>query len=885
MARVRPAPAALAAHGQNPPRPASPAPRRSRCSGGFVHGPALFLAAALSACGDPAEPPVPTAIEVSPSRVSFTAVGDTEQLRARVIDQYGKTMTNVNVGWSSRNPAVANVDTGTGLLAAAGNGSTDIAARAGTVAGEAKVTVRQEARRVEKARGDGQVGYVHEPLPVPPAVLVLDANGNPARDIAVVFAVTSGGGTASDTSVTTGQDGIAETGWTLGREAVQTLTAGTGGLTAVFRATRAPVTIVTDSLDWGRVTLQHSDTLGARGGTGEGYSWSLGGDGTLPRGLAIEPHGVVTGTPAEAGTFEFTVRVVDSEGGEDAADFEMRVCDGPLGLAVGDVRVFEPGDAGPCGIFVRAPEASAYYRVTVAGLDAASTQLPTTTLEVEGIPAGDNAAPRRDAGGLKPAPPPPRGLEAGHARALEIEAANDSLHLRIRREEVELYRRLAAEGRLGPMLDRAAAAAAIRGRTGAMTKATHTFRLRSSGCNVAQEVDAAIIAENDHLVVYEELDAESPVPVKNVDSVIDFYSDHGAEVIVDYFGGVSDVNGDEKIVVLINPTLEGVRGFVWSGDMTFTTDDCEASNEMELIHMSAGAFRFENNSRWAFSGMAHEAKHVSSLYKRVRGDGKRGGGNRFHPTWVEEGTAEIAKEMSSRIAWERGGGPDLDDRVTGDIMRVGLRENRVAVEGTFQLLARTVRAYSVNPNAVTFEPLGRGHVYGSGWHFHRLLRDRIMAGAAHPMAADKDFVTELNDSLTRSGAAGIVDVTGESIDDLLAAHATAMTVAGAESELADERTPRFLFYQFPTATEIFSNPDPPGRYPWPVTLTGDNDLDAVAAVELAETDTYAGQLGASGVRIHDLEAVREGDAAVFRIVADSEIRIIVARIPKPAFDQ
>ena len=847
----------------------------------------LFLAAAMSACGDPAEPPVPTTIEVSPSRVSLTAVGDTEQLRARVIDQYGKTMTNVNVGWSSRNPAVANVDTGTGLLAAAGNGSTDISARAGTVAGEAKVTVRQEARAVEKARGDGQVGYVHEPLPVPPAVLVLDANGNPARDIAVAFAVTSGGGTASDTAVTTGQDGIAETGWTLGPEAVQTLTAGTGVLTAVFRATRAPVTIVTDSLDWGRVTLQHSDTLGARGGTGEGYSWSLGGDGTLPRGLAIEPHGVVAGTPSEAGTFEFTVRVADSEGGEDSADFEMRVCDGPLGLAVGDVRVFGSGDPRPCGIFVRAPEVSAYYRVTVAGLDAASAQLPNTTLEVEGIPASDSAAPPRDAGGRKPAPPwpTPRGFEADHARALEIEAANDSLHLRIRREEVELYRRLAAEGRLGPMLDRAAAAAAIRGRTGAMKKATHTFRLRSSGCNVAREVDAAIIAENDHLVVYEEQDAESPVPVKNVDSVVDFYSDHGAEVIEDYFGGVSDVNGDEKIVVLINPTLEGVRGFVWSGDMTFTTDDCEASNEMELIHMSAGAFRFENNSRWAFSGMAHEAKHVSSLYKRVRGDGKRGGGSRFHPTWVEEGTAEIAKEMSSRTAWERGGGPDLDDRVTGDMMRVGLRENRVAVEGTFQLLARTVRAYSVNPNAVTFEPLGRGHVYGSGWHFHRLLRDRIMAGAAHPMAADKDFVTELNDSLTRSGAAGIVDVTGESIDDLLAAHATAMTVAGAESELAGERTPRFLFYQFPTATEIFSNPDPPGRYPWPVTLTGDNDLDAVAAVELAETDTYAGRLGASGVRIHDFEAVRAGDAAVFRVVADSEIRIIVARIPKPAFDR
>ena len=101
--------------------------------------------------------------------------------------------------------------------------------------------------------------------------------------------------------------------------------------------------------------------------------------------------------------------------------------------------------------------------------------------------------------------------------------------------------------------------------------------------------------------------------------------------------------------------------------------------------------------------------------------------------------------------------------------------------------------------------------------------------------------------------------------DLLAEHATALTVAGAESELTDDNTPRFLFYEFPTATEIFSDPDPPGRYPWPVTLTGDDDIDAVPAAELAETATYRGQLGGSGVRVHDFEAMGAGDGAVFRV--------------------
>ena len=187
----------------------------------------LLLAAALSAC-DPAEPPVATTIEVTPSQVSFTAVGDTEQLQARVLDQYGRAMTDVNFRWSILNPGVAKVGIGSGMVASAGNGTTTIGAWAGRVSGLAKVTVLQEARAMEKARGDGQVGYPHEPLPVSPAVLVVDANGNPAEDITVAFEVTSGGGTVSHTSVVTQLDGIAETAWKLGPDPVHTLTASTG---------------------------------------------------------------------------------------------------------------------------------------------------------------------------------------------------------------------------------------------------------------------------------------------------------------------------------------------------------------------------------------------------------------------------------------------------------------------------------------------------------------------------------------------------------------------------------------------------------------------------------------------------------------------------------
>lgn len=675
----------------------------------------LLLTVGLYACGGgdtPVDPPVPTTVTVTPSEVSFASVGDTEQLSARVYDQHGSAMANVRVQWSSIRPAVAVVELGSGLVTSSGNGTTTITARAGGAAGQATVTVEQVPTGIEAARGDGQEGFVSEPLPISPGARVLDANGNPAKDITVSFEVTSGGGSISEASDVTGADGIAETRWTLGTDSVQTLSAAAAGMTAEFTVTavRRPVTILVDSLDWGRATVAYDYTLEARGGTNEGYTWSLGEGSALPPGLGLSTDGVVHGTPGEGGDFEFTLRVVDSGGEEASADLEMRVCDGPLGLAVGDVRAFVPPEVGPCGLFVRAPEASAYYRVAFAGLDLSAEHFLSVQLAVEGVSSGEAAGLRPVAGNREPAGADRTpDQEVDRARTLEIQEANEALHNQVRQGERELYGRLEAEGRLGFMLDRAIEAQEARRATPARRSTPHTFRLYARGggnnCVVDTTVVADVIAENDHLVVYEEVGTNAPVPVENANRILDFYTDHGAEVIERYFGGVSDVDNNGKITVLIDPTLTGVRAFVWSGDMTFTTNECAASNEMELIHMSRGAFLLDN-SLWAYSGMVHEAVHVSSLYKRVRNWNVRGrprGAQIFNPTWIEEGRAEIGKEMSSRIAWGREGGPTVGTRVTGDMMRDGLRNARPQVYGTFQIMARVVRAVSARPNAVTFE--------------------------------------------------------------------------------------------------------------------------------------------------------------------------------------
>jgi acetyl esterase/lipase len=87
--------------------------------------------------------------------------------------------------------------------------------------------------------GNAQTGEVGAALPVPPAVKLLDAGGNPVGGAAVAFAAGNGGSVAGATALT-GADGVARAGnWTLGP------TAGDQSLTAT--ATGYPVAPTTFS--------------------------------------------------------------------------------------------------------------------------------------------------------------------------------------------------------------------------------------------------------------------------------------------------------------------------------------------------------------------------------------------------------------------------------------------------------------------------------------------------------------------------------------------------------------------------------------------------------------------------------------------------------------
>ena len=97
----------------------------------------------------PAPPPAPrpTSVTVSPPTAELTAVGDTVRLSAEVRDQEGRVIPVVAVSWSTGDTSVVTVDSA-GLVTAASPGQSVVTARAASVSGEARVSVRPVAASV-----------------------------------------------------------------------------------------------------------------------------------------------------------------------------------------------------------------------------------------------------------------------------------------------------------------------------------------------------------------------------------------------------------------------------------------------------------------------------------------------------------------------------------------------------------------------------------------------------------------------------------------------------------------------------------------------------------------------------------------------------------------
>lgn len=166
--------------------------------------------------------------------LSGMPVVTTRQLTATLRDNEGTTLSRP-VSWSSSNTAVLSIDPSTGVVTAKTPGTVTITATSEGKAGTASLTVIPgPPSKIVVNAGDNQSAAAGATLPVAPSVKVTDAGDNPIANVAVTFAVGSGGGSITGGTTTTNASGIATVGsWRLGTTAgpntlVATSTAITG---------------------------------------------------------------------------------------------------------------------------------------------------------------------------------------------------------------------------------------------------------------------------------------------------------------------------------------------------------------------------------------------------------------------------------------------------------------------------------------------------------------------------------------------------------------------------------------------------------------------------------------------------------------------------------
>lgn len=669
------------------------------------------------------------------------------------------------------------------------------------------------------------------------------------------------------------------------------------------RVAENPLTISTSHLRDGRVGLPYGPVgLESSGGSGVVRSWTLVG-GTLPSGLSLDSTGVVQGTPTQTGEFPLQVRVDGVEGRADTRGLRLRICAAPLDLRPGESWSGVPAAPGGCGILLPSGSAGDGYGVALvrASLGIAVSDVHQVTLitavadTITAVADTHSMASTVSAGAgeLRVAPP----------TSLDGFSGTEGFHYGLRRAEREMVEALLARNggvlevlphrstRLVPPGVARADDSDVPLPVGTIRRDRRLFDPSLSCFEPSPPRVGLFVEETEHLTFYQDSIQRdtNPVSAALLREMGAFYESHGQEVIRDYFGDAPDVNGDGQVVVFITPTtLPDVAGYVWSGDLV-SRSQCPASNEMEVVYFNGHLIELMTQGNFqALTTLVHEVKHVTSFYHRLRRSASTGSVE-FHPSWLEEGTAEIAAEMTSRLAWSRGGGPSLATPVEASHFTEYNRQNY----GTMLRLFRMRQHLRSHPNMITGNPVG-GHplhnFYGSSWHFVRWLGDAWNPPSALPSTlpqGEAAFFRAQNDSTAPPGGAGLEALTGRTVEALLEGYAAAVMGEANQGALRSPASPPagagFRSYRFRSAMELFPFPSPPGPYPWPVTARSDGASSGMHAD--FGSASYSGPMAPSGLRIHEFrsQGSQGGQALGMDLWVDSPVphgllRLVVVRL-------
>jgi len=618
----------------------------------------------------------------------------------------------------------------------------------------------------------------------------------------------------------------------------------------------------------------------------------------------------VTGQPVTWTSSSATVASVDGTGlalGLSAGSTQIRATIGgvqasqtltvtPSSCTVRTDVVLSPGQyqgfGGTACLLLPAGSAGDIYRVAVARptvLSEDDSNVSTVTLSLSPVvsaaaagpdvqPAPQARAARRDAGPLE--------LEATQVlqQLDRVQATRDF--------EMEIWRQDRLLG-LSPAraLPNRAPAAIVRPDPPPPTDSLFV----NSGC-VSTALKRAVtrVGLSDNLVIYQLTSDFSTSPISGAAAtmMLDYFESYVKDMLVAYWGPIPDIDQNGRIIVVTTTAsvLGDAAAFVTSRDY-YPTSDCASSNEGEVIYFDANLIRdlapaSGSVNYYGLGVVAHEAKHVISVYNGIlRGSLAN---PLFHERWIEEGTAEISAEISSRIAWAATGGPAVNEPITSSALFASqITKENYAVVIQFAGIQRSLPS---QPNSVMNDPVGASDnhsFYDMSWLWHRVLGDGFGDAASTPQA-DSALFRLLTSPSTKpvGGAAEELQVTGTAtFQDLFEDFIAAVSLHGS-GFAAPRPLTTWDFADLTDGSLVLSSSggsylNPDGSFPWPVTATELRDATGHTITEQQwapfTAQSYSGDIGPSGVRFHDFRSSGSA-AAEIRVTGAAGGMIVVTRL-------
>ncbi len=291
------------------------------------------------------------------------------------------------------------------------------------------------------------------------------------------------------------------------------------------------------------------------------------------------------------------------------------------------------------------------------------------------------------------------------------------------------------------------------------------------------QVTAEVRVVSERALLYVDVEALGSLPPADVEGFGSVFDDPIHTVDVSAFGQLSDVDGNEKVIILFTPSVnrltppgsdDFVAGFFFGLDLSTEAED---SNAAEIFYVMVpdptgryGNVQSLNLVRATVPAiLAHELQHMIHHNERII----QRGGQRADALWLSEGLAQMSEDLVGEELRRRGS-LDAEDFQTGNWRRA----NRFLSDPTDVSLIVVIGQGTLEER-------------GAGWLFVRYLRDQ----------AGSDAVLASLTQTTRTGIDNVEAVTGRDWEDLFSDWSAAIAVEGQLS--GNSQLPVRAALQFP----------------------------------------------------------------------------------------